>query len=242
MGQQKHYRLKNMNQHSNFKHNTTIITLSTVLVILLFLFVGIASNAMASNNIEFKPQTQNMDIKSLYVVTVETVDSIYHVRHEVNTVIDSISYDSVIDFYTQFTKDKAISKAIINASFYHDIPVNLAFAVSYYESGFDPNAINHNRLSTDRGLFQLNDGYRNWETAEYYNIYKNSYEGARYIKEMLTLNNEDFIYALYCYNAGPGKVRVHGEIPDRTRKYVTDILEYEDMITRMFNEWAVTEV
>lgn len=232
-----------MNRHSNFKHNFSIITLSSVLVILLFLFVGIASNAIASNNMELKQSSvPNMDIKSLYVSNAETIYNTYYVRHEVNGAIDSISYSSVIDFYTQFTKDESISKAILNASFYHNIPVNLAFAVSFYESGFNPNAINHNRFSTDRGLFQLNDGYRSWDTIEYYNIYKNSYEGARYIKEMLTLNDEDFIYALYCYNAGPGKVRVHGEIPDRTRKYVTDILEYEDMITRMFNKWLTTVV
>ena len=149
--------------------------------------------------------------------------------------------ESSIDFYTEnLTNDTSISIAIINNSLKHDLSVNLAFSVAYKESRFIKDAFNDNGKSKDRGLFQLNDRYRqDWPEEDFYNIDKNAFEGTRYLKEMIELNENDIVTALYCYNAGPTKVRRDGIIPSRTITYADEILEYEKNLNEKLQNWIV---
>jgi soluble lytic murein transglycosylase-like protein len=147
--------------------------------------------------------------------------------------------DDSIRFYTEHvTKDSQISRAIIENSIKNDLPINLAFSVAFKESKYKRDAYNDNGKSKDRGLFQLNDSYRqDWTIEDFYNIDKNSYEGTRYLSEMIHLNNENIEKALYCYNAGPTKVRRDGIIPAGTVKYAAEILEYEKNLNKKLQSW-----
>ncbi len=149
--------------------------------------------------------------------------------------------DESVIFYTEnVTKDKLVSRAIITNSIRNNVPVNLAFSLAYKESRYNKNALNDNGASKDRGLFQLNDSYRkDWKIEDFYNIEKNSNEGTRYLKEMLILNKEDKTTALYCYNAGPTRVRRDGIIPSQTKIYADEILQHEIELNRKFNNWKI---
>ncbi|MEW5815356.1 MAG: transglycosylase SLT domain-containing protein, partial [Spirochaetota bacterium] len=62
----------------------------------------------------------------------------------------------VIDFFTNLTGSKKISRSILMYADHYDIPISLAFSLSWVESRFYPYAVSRNQNSVDRGLFQLN--------------------------------------------------------------------------------------
>ncbi len=159
---------------------------------------------------------------------------------DLNKWIETNLEESIL-FYTEtMTKDSSISRAIVKHSLKHNIPVNLAFSVAFKESKFKIDAYNDNGKSRDRGLFQLNDSYRqNWAVEDFYNVDKNSFEGTRYLKEMIELNEQDIQKALYCYNAGPTKVRKYGIIPEATKKYAVEILKLENEFNNQLKKWII---
>lgn len=230
----KRYQLRNTNPHLKVDLSDNVLVV--ILSVMLFAFVLIVATPLFAS---FEPVVMDTtefyksDIQDLYVNEI-VEEKTFYARHQINTAIT----DEAVDFYTKFTGNRKISKAIIDSAIENDIPVNLAFSVAWKESKYNPMAYNDNGgRSADRGLFQLNDGYRDWTKEQFYDIHTNVHEGTRYISEMVELNDGDFIYALYCYNAGPTRVRRDGIIPDRTKVYVTEILEYEDMLTQEFNKW-----
>lgn len=157
-----------------------------------------------------------------------------------NLWIESNIEDSIVFYTENITNDARISRAIVKNSLKNNIPVNLAFSLAYKESRFKIEAYNDNGKSRDRGLFQLNDSYRqNWSIEDFYNINKNSFEGTRYLKEMIELNEDDIKQALYCYNAGPTKVRKYGIIPERTKLYALEILKIESEYNNQLKKWIV---
>lgn len=159
---------------------------------------------------------------------------------DLNTWIKTNMEKSIIFNTENMTKDTRISRAIVKNSLKNNIPVNLAFSVAFKESKFKINAYNDNGKSRDRGLFQLNDSYRqNWAVEDFYNVEKNSFEGTRYLKEMIELNEQDIQKALYCYNAGPTKVRKYGIIPEGTKNYAVEILKIENEFNNLLKKWII---
>ena len=184
------------------------------------------------------PETFQPEITTMVEIIEKEVSAIE--EEDLDSWIED-NFDKSIEFYTeQITNDSQISRAIISNSIKNGIPVNLAFSVAYKESKFDKKAYNDNGKSKDRGLFQLNDSYRkDWPIEDFYNIDKNSFEGTRYLKEMIVLNENDIQKALYCYNAGPTKVRRDGIIPDRTRIYAAEILNLEKKMNQQLQNWII---
>jgi Transglycosylase SLT domain len=159
---------------------------------------------------------------------------------DLNIWIEDNMEKSILFYTEEMTNDSRISRAIVTNSIKNGIPVNLAFSVAFKESKFKKDAYNDNGKSKDRGLFQLNDSYRQeWSIEDFYNIDKNSHEGTRYLKEMIVLNKNDIQKALYCYNAGPTKVRKYGIIPEKTKVYATEILELENNLDRQMKAWIM---
>lgn len=227
-----HYQSKSMSQILNFDNIfITAIGLSGLLLIIT-LFLSMAK-PIKIESISFAKD----NVQELYTETIEEKTK-YLARNDINSEIAK-DVNRYIHFYAQYTKDEEVARVIIEKAIENEVPVNLAFSIAWKESSFNPMGWNKNyNGSIDRGLFQLNDSYRqDWTKEEFYDIHLNANEGTRYISEMIKLNDGNFIYALYCYNAGPGKVRQQGIIPDRTKVYAEEILEYEDMLTVELNKW-----
>lgn len=168
----------------------------------------------------------------------------YMVRQDINIFIhsrmdDADQYQRILDFYTEYTKNPEITKAIIKYSLEYRMPINLAFALSYVESGgFKIRAIQHNNNGTiDRGLFQLNNGHRkDWEVADFYNIDRNCEEGIRFWAEECQTEERPIPMTFIAYNSGPYSERVkRGVVPEDRIRYVDNILSYEDELNIAFN-------
>lgn len=167
----------------------------------------------------------------------------YVVRAQINNhIIENITNREIVEFYNQFTRSSVISEAIIVRALDQDVPINLAFAVAYVESRYNPRAYNNNGgRSADWGLFQLNDSYRaHWSIDEFYDIHRNAEEGIGYLSYCLDVSRGDVRMAIAAYNAGPDVI-YSGDIPSRTIRHIEEILQYEDYLTMEFNreflEW-----
>jgi len=194
--------------------------------------------------VKFNNQSEYNFFKELY--NPPKSSNTYMARLDVNSYISQkaenlTQYQKVIDFYTQFTKNAKISEAILKYSLEYDMPVNLAFALSYVESdGFNIKAYRHNTNGTiDRGLFQLNNGHRrSWKITDYYDIEKNCKEGIRFWSEDCYETDRSIPMTLIAYNGGPWSDNVlNGIIPENRVDYVNDILSYEDMLNVAFNKF-----
>ncbi len=152
--------------------------------------------------------------------------------------LDEDKYNKIIVFYTQFTNSHVIAESIIRNALYYKMPINLAFALAYAESRFNPRAFNINTDgSIDRGLFQLNNSYRqDWKIKDFFNIEKNVKEGIRYWATECNKNDRTMPITFIAYNMGPySESALTSTIPLRRAGYVGDILAYEDMLNIEFN-------
>ena len=134
----------------------------------------------------------------------------------------------ILSFYTGFAKDSNIAETILEECLKKEVPVNLAFSLAWAESSFNSRAFNvNNNGSVDRGIFQLNNSYRQqWSVDSFYNIHKNIKEGVRYLKKCLNDTNGDVAKALGAYNAGL-RASMNNALPERTQRYIEKILTKE---------------
>lgn len=113
----------------------------------------------------------------------------------------------------------------------HALPPALLHAVIEAESGYNAQAHSPKGAA---GLMQLMpDTARELGVADVWDPAQNIDGGARYLKRMLQLFDDDLSLALAAYNAGPGAVRSSGRaVPPyaETRRYVPSVLErYEQL-------------
>ena len=118
----------------------------------------------------------------------------------------------------------------------NDIPLSLAFALAYAESGYNVKAVNKNsNTTTDRGLFQLNSNtFPNLTEADFFDPYVSAKYGMSHLRFCInTAGNE--VSALAMYNAGTGRVRSN-KTPQVTLNYIGKIMSYQKMLEELFNE------
>ena len=110
---------------------------------------------------------------------------------------------------------------------HYRLPKSLLHAVITAESAYDPNAISR---AGAVGLMQLMP-----ETARRYGVKnrrnpsENLSGGARYLRDLLIMFNNNLALALAAFNAGEGAVRDNGNrIPpyQETRNYVKKVIEF----------------
>lgn len=105
------------------------------------------------------------------------------------------------------------------------VPAALLHAVVQAESRYDPNALSPKGAA---GLMQLMpDTARELGVSDVLDPASNLQGGARYLKKMLTLFDNDVELAVAAYNAGPDAVRSRGGVVPpfaETQRYVPNVM------------------
>lgn len=106
-----------------------------------------------------------------------------------------------------------IQEMIVDSAARQGVPANLALGVAAHESGFNPNATNHNSNgTTDWGVMQLNDlTVRTLGVANPLDPQQNIDAGVGLLGSLLQRYGGDSRQALWAYASGPGNVG-----PDKT--------------------------
>lgn len=151
-------------------------------------------------------------------------------------------HEWVIDFFGNICSDREIVIAILENAGKFDVPPALAFALSWEESRFNPNAVNrfNSNGSMDRGLFQLNNlSFPNLDNSLFFDINTNAYYGLGHLRHCLNSGGTE-VSALAMYNAGTGRVRSSGA-PEVTLNYISRILENRQRIESRFHAGLIKE-
>lgn len=225
-----------MKQEINTAFNHTIKILMAI-----SLFVSMTFFISWGSDPNINEQTiKESSLQRIYKPVTYTQTNEFYNRYDVNEIVKTISSNHINDIYKEETRNYIITSIIVEEAIRQDVPVNLVFAIAKVESRFDPSAINHNHSSTDYGLFQLNNSYRDWDRSDFFNIRTNTREGVRYLKEMLTLFEDDVLLAVAAYNCGPGRV-LNNKIPESTKMYITKVVAAEDEFNILFNDYMSEE-
>ena len=148
----------------------------------------------------------------------------------------------VTGFFTNICSSEEIAQAILDNAEAFNVPPALAFALSWEESRFDPNAVNRSNRdgSVDRGLFQLNSrSFPEIDTNGFFKIETNAYYGVSHLRHCLDSGSSE-VSALAMYNAGTTRVRSTGA-PEVTLNYISRILENRSKIETYFHSRLIRE-
>ena len=124
----------------------------------------------------------------------------------------------------QLITGRPYARLVAAAARTHDVPQALLHAVIKTESGYNPKA---RSPAGAVGLMQLMpDTAREMGVQNRLDPEDNVQGGARYLKRMLDLFDNDITLAVAAYNAGPEAVLRRGAVPPfaETRRYVPDVL------------------
>lgn len=202
-----------------------------ILFLLLIIILFISYNVFASD-------ISNIDVAyDVDMYKQQKEECVYKYRYQVNEyILEQSSVEELISFYTKFTKNKKIAETILLQSLEQDVPIHLSFAIAHTESKYNILASNRNGShSSDYGLFQLNNSYRDWPLSKFFNIQENVKEGINYISYCLYISENNTRLAIGSYNAGP-KVAISNIIPESTYNYIEKVIHYEDYLTLEFNK------
>lgn len=114
---------------------------------------------------------------------------------------------------------------VAQAAFDYDLPAELLHAVIKTESNYDPSALSPKGAA---GLMQLMpDTAKDLGVQDVFDPAANVRGGARYLKRLMKMFDNDLSLTLAAYNAGPGAVIAYGSaIPPypETQRYVPSVL------------------
>jgi len=213
-----------------------LLLIILISVSIFLLLGGTVTNQYSSNEEDTEHLIALASLKDYYKPNL--------IQPEILTRLDVNQYSLLnrgvlIDAYSEEVSPN-ISRVIIDEAYANDIPINLFFAIASVESNFRRFAVNHNDSSSDFGLFQLNDSYRqNWSQSEFFNIYLNTAEAALFFKEMYnqTGTYEDAVRA---YNAGPYRV-INDMVPESTQRYIIRVLEEEHRFDIILDDYLSSQ-
>ncbi|MGL1893769.1 MAG: transglycosylase SLT domain-containing protein [Spirochaetaceae bacterium] len=215
------------------KNKQLVIIINLVAISMLML--GCKTDHAKKKDVEYLFWNASLKTENSFIK--EAVKELNDVKGE-SLVIDRYNSpqtrDEVINFFTKYTGDKNISEIILKYSIKYDVPPTLSFALANTESNFNPNAINRNRASIDRGIFQLNsNSFPELSINQFFNVDTNSAKGIKFIKWCLDTGKNE-VSALAMYNAGSGRVSGRGT-PKMTLDYISKVLAYRTQVLSEFN-------
>ncbi len=151
-----------------------------------------------------------------------------------------LTRDHITGYLDELTGSSGITDIILRNADKNDIPVSLAFSLAFNESSFNPQAVNKNSSSIDRGLFQLNSrSFPALTEEESFNPEINARYGLAYLRKCIDVG-ENEIAGLAMYNAGMGRVTGNGT-PKMTLDYISKIIEYRKDIDAFILDSMVQE-
>jgi soluble lytic murein transglycosylase-like protein len=104
-----------------------------------------------------------------------------------------------------------LSEAVDRIAAQHSLPPQLIHSVIKVESNYDSRAVSPKGA---QGLMQLIPATaRRFGVADSFNPMENIQGGAKYLKYLLDLYDNDYALALAAYNAGEGAVAKYGAVP-----------------------------
>ncbi|MGI9256361.1 MAG: transglycosylase SLT domain-containing protein [Salinispira sp.] len=144
--------------------------------------------------------------------------------------------DAVIDFFISLVGSEDVAIPVIYYANKQRIPLLTAFSLMYVESRFLPEAVNVNRSSIDRGIFQLNSrSFPHLQETDFFDPSLNAHYAMTYLRWCMThSSNEE--EALAMYNAGYGNIK-RGYIPESTKRYIQKIYTYRKTLTAEFYQY-----
>jgi len=149
-------------------------------------------------------------------------------RHYERVISESLAQAGPVD--AQMITGRPYAELVAAAARDFDVPLALLHALIKAESGYNPTA---RSAAGAVGLMQLMpDTAREMGVENLLDPEDNVQGGARYLKRMLTLFDNDITLAVAAYNAGPDAVRRSGAVPPyaETRRYVPNVLrEYRKL-------------
>ncbi len=131
-----------------------------------------------------------------------------------------------LEYFTVVTGNAKVAELIYDEAVKYNIAPELAFALAFSESSFRINAVNKNRDSVDRGLFQLNsNSFPNLKEEDFFKPEINVPLGIAYLRYCLDIGGNE-VTALAMYNAGPNRVK-DSRTPKMTLDYISKIQSYK---------------
>lgn len=184
-----------------------------------------------------KPMHALLLLGAVVALPMPTSADIYRVKNKDGTfMLSNIHHQALA--YVQPEREKRLRPAedltgtlpyaamVAAAAARNDLPEALLHALIHAESRYDPWALSPKGAA---GLMQLMpDTAREMGVENVWDPAANILGGARYLKQLLRLFDNDLSLALAAYNAGPGAVISRGSaIPPfaETRGYVPRVLE-----------------
>lgn len=170
-------------------------------------------------------------VKTVTEVRREYVYDKFLTREKINDNINDDNYYYKLAFYQNLTGSKEVAESILDTSLEKDVPVNIAFALAFVESSFNPEAENSNSSNNtvDRGLFQLNSATFRGQSIDWNNPYESANHGLNYLNTKKD-NYGSWESAIIMYNAG-----VEGNLSNRYLRYLSRILSVEREFDERFN-------
>ncbi|MCX7655264.1 MAG: transglycosylase SLT domain-containing protein [Treponemataceae bacterium] len=146
----------------------------------------------------------------------------------------TLSRESVISFFEALTHSRFLAESILAYCDQFEVPPSLAFALVWEESRFNPRAVNTNKGSVDRGLFQLNSkAFPNLKEQDFFNPDLNARYGIAHLRWCLDLGGSE-VAGLAMYNAGTTRVRADST-PKKTLDYIARVQAFRDGVEDLFN-------
>ncbi len=151
-----------------------------------------------------------------------------------------LTRNHIITYLDKLTSSTKITDIILRNANLNNIPVSLAFSLAFAESSYNPKAININKNSIDRGLFQLNSkSFPNIKESDFFNPEINARYGLEYLAGCIEKGGNEIV-GLAMYNAGSGRVTGRGT-PKMTLDYISKIMSYKKKIDAFIMDSMVTE-
>lgn len=151
-----------------------------------------------------------------------------------------LTKNHIVKYFDQLTGSTKTTDIILRNANNNNIPASLAFSLAFAESSYNPNAVNRNTSSIDRGLFQLNSkSFPHLTESEFFDPEINAKYGLAYLAKSIEKGGNEIV-GLAMYNAGSGRVTGSGT-PKMTLDYISKIMDYKKEIDAFIMDTMVTE-